>query len=561
MFIKDINIISFGSLKNRKISFSDKFNVIYGKNESGKTTVSAFIEAMLYSFPPRSDRSKYLPWDNSTAAGEMTVSVSGRDMTFYRKFGAQPKGDVLEPKDFSLKDLIPPGREAYRKSIYAPEGALGDFGTTADLDIIITNLLAGGDETISAQGAVKSLERLRRSLNSGGKLKEYDQKISLLEDEYSAAAAAARKNEATRKLIEEKKRAIRDYEAKAKEAEKSFDTQLKDDIKRLDGEITEQADYLASFPLLDEKPPAKPAFWVSSIIFYILCAIVLFIAGFFTHWALFPLSAVPIAVCFCVFLFKRASYKSALKAFLASFGCTGMEEYDQLTEDFESAKEYYKSLLEEKSALATNLSENSAASADIIYRKILAMKYELEELERSADTKERDLAVIEQELDYYRQCRKALSDKLEAIHVALDAINYAKDVIATDFTPKVTAIATGYINRVAPKKGRSVALSKDMTLTVSDGARQNFYAHSFGFREEMYLCFRIAWSEFLFGKDFPLILDDPFTGSDDYHEKALIDLLYSLAEDRQIIIFTNRRNDYFSQLNCNWVDISPSDDV
>ena len=561
MYIKDINIFSFGRLKNRKISFSDKFNVIYGKNESGKTTVSAFIEAMLYSFPPRSDRSKYLPWDNSTAAGEMTVSVSGKDLTFYRKFGLQPKGDVLEPKDFSLKDLIPPGREAYRKSIYAPEGALGDFGTTADLDIIISNLLAGGDETISAQGAIKSLEKLRRSLNSGGKLKEYDQKISLLEDEYSSAAALVRRNEATRKLIEEKKKAICDYEAKAKEAEKSFDSRLKDDIRRLDGEITAQAAYVAGFPQLDKKPPVKPAFLAVSTVFYILCTLVLFIAGFFTHWALFPLSAVPIALYLCLFLIKRASYKSALKAFLASFGCSSMEEFYQLRKDFESAKDYYKALLEEKSAIVTSFSESSVASADIIYKKILHMKYELEELERSADTKERELAVIEQERDYYRGGRKTLSDKLEAIRVALDAINYAKDVIATDFTPKVTAIATGYINRVAPKEGRSVALSKDMSLTVSDGARQSFSSHSFGFREEMYLCFRIAWSEFLFGKDFPLILDDPFTGSDDYREKALIDLLYSLAEDRQIIIFTNRRNDYFSQLNCNWVDISPSDDV
>lgn len=561
MFIKDINIISFGKLKNKKITFTDSFNVIYGRNESGKTTISAFIEAMLYSFPPRSDRSKCLPWDNSTAAGEMTISVSGKSLTFYRKFGTQPKGDVLEPKDFSLKDLIPPGREAYRKSIYSPEGALGDFGTTGDLDIIISNLLAGGDETVSAEGAIKSLEKLRRSLNSGGKKKEYDQKISLLEDEYAAASIAMRKNESTRRLIEEKKKLIATLEAEAKGAESSQEANLKESIKKLDDEIREQASHVANFPAFDKKMPQEPSFMMPSLILYSLCTTLLIVAGFFTHWALFPLAALPLIAYLILFLFKKKTYKADLKAFLHSFGCSSMEEYERLLSDFEGAREYYNTLLEKKSALITSFSESNASSADIIYKKILALKYETEELEASTVTNLRELVAIEEELEYYRRLHRELSDKLEAIRIAIEGINHAKGVIATDFTPKVTAIAEGYINRIAPKEGRSVSLSKDMTLTVSDGAHRNFAAHSFGFKEEMYLCFRIAWSEFLFGKDFPLILDDPFTGSDDYREKALIDLLYSLSEDRQIIIFTNRRNDYFGQLNCNWVDICPLNDV
>ena len=307
--------------------------------------------------------------------------------------------------------------------------------------------------------------------------------------------------------------------------------------------------------------PQKPIFMGPSLVLYSLCTTLLIIAGFFTHWALFPLASLPLIAYLVLFLFKKKTYTANLKAFLQSFGCSSVEEYENLLSDFEGAKEYYNTLLEKKSALFTDYSERNASPVDTIYKKILALKYETEELEASTVTNLRELSAIAEELGYYRNLRSELSDKLEAIRIAIEGIKYAKGVIATDFTPKVSAIAEGYINRIAPKEGRSVALSKDMTLTVSDGAHRNFASHSFGFKEEMYLCFRIAWSEFLFGKDFPLIFDDPFTGSDDYREKALIDLLYSLSKDRQIIIFTNRRNDYFGQLNCNWVDICPSNDV
>ncbi len=559
MIIKNINIISFGKLKNKKISLSENFNVIYGKNESGKTTVSAFIEAMLYSFPPRSDRSKYLPWDNSTAAGEMTVNIDGRDVTFYRKFGAQPKGDILEPKDFSLKGIIPPDRDSYRKSTYSPEGAMGNFGTTDNLDTIISNLLATGDENIGAKSAVKSLEKLRRSLNSGGKLKEYENKISSLENEHSVSIALTRQCEALHEAIAEKENLIKEYEKQAKQAENEAKNSRTADLQRLDDEITSQEEYIASFPSDSVTPPKKPHLISKSFVFYILCTLLLFIAGFFTHWAFQAASALPLALYFSLYIGKIAKFKAQFKSFLNSAHCSDYDEYENLLSDKKAAEEYYTALLKKKSDLITLTAQTN--QADIIYRKILALKYELDELKKKVNSPAREPLVIADELAYYKNLHLELSEKLEAVRIAIDGINYAKDIIATDFTPKVTERAMSYLNRIAPKDGRRASLSRDMTLTVIDNINHPVSSQSFGFREEMHLCFRIAWSEFLFGKSFPLIIDDPFLGSDDYRENALVDLLYSLSEERQIIIFTNRTNNRFNQLKCNWVDISPQNDV
>ncbi|MFQ9332612.1 MAG: ATP-binding protein, partial [Finegoldia magna] len=50
MKIIRLDLISFGRFNNYTIEFGDKFNLIYGLNESGKTTISKFIEGVFYGF-------------------------------------------------------------------------------------------------------------------------------------------------------------------------------------------------------------------------------------------------------------------------------------------------------------------------------------------------------------------------------------------------------------------------------------------------------------------------------------------------------------------------------
>ena len=47
MKITEINIHCFGRLKHFVLRPTDGVNLVYGENESGKTTVMAFLKAML----------------------------------------------------------------------------------------------------------------------------------------------------------------------------------------------------------------------------------------------------------------------------------------------------------------------------------------------------------------------------------------------------------------------------------------------------------------------------------------------------------------------------------
>ena len=55
MKIRSCEIGNFGKLSDRTVNLSDGITVIRGGNESGKSTLSAFIKYILYGFPGREE--------------------------------------------------------------------------------------------------------------------------------------------------------------------------------------------------------------------------------------------------------------------------------------------------------------------------------------------------------------------------------------------------------------------------------------------------------------------------------------------------------------------------
>ena len=68
MKINKIKINSYGKLKNKEINLENNLNIIYGKNESGKSTLLKFILNIFYGASKNkkgkdiSDFEKYKPW-------------------------------------------------------------------------------------------------------------------------------------------------------------------------------------------------------------------------------------------------------------------------------------------------------------------------------------------------------------------------------------------------------------------------------------------------------------------------------------------------------------------
>ena len=48
MWVKELILKNFGKFKNERIELSEGINLIYGENETRKTTIHTFLRGMLY---------------------------------------------------------------------------------------------------------------------------------------------------------------------------------------------------------------------------------------------------------------------------------------------------------------------------------------------------------------------------------------------------------------------------------------------------------------------------------------------------------------------------------
>ncbi len=95
MVILEVGITNFGKLQDVRLSFQNGINIIYGDNEAGKSTVHAFIRAMLFGLDRQrgrasrtDDYTRYEPWENPAAyEGTLRFQKGGVVYRIYRRFG------------------------------------------------------------------------------------------------------------------------------------------------------------------------------------------------------------------------------------------------------------------------------------------------------------------------------------------------------------------------------------------------------------------------------------------------------------------------------------------
>lgn len=570
MTIREINIHSFGKLKNKKISFSDNLNVIYGTNESGKSTISAFIEAMFYSYPPRdSRRKKYIPWDGNHSSGSMKINTGEEDVTLFRKLTDTPSKDEFKTDPpCTLSDFIPLDRDSYRKSVYCMEGDASHFGRTDEITMRIANIMSTGHENLNADCAIKKLENYRKTLKpkkgSGGVLWETENKITQLENELSSARKEKKASDEYRSGLSVLERKLECFAKRREElikasADRSYNTGF------IDKEILMQKEYIASFP---EKIPLYPSpfkFPPGLMLVYALFSVCVFFTGFFVKPKLGIIALVPVIIFTVHYFVSKKLYNRKIQRFLSDLGCSSFEDYEKMLSDKRAAEELCNSLLQKKTSLSARAfseSRKTSEEIDFINAEMMSLTDAIIKMKSSfSNISTRTEEEICAELERERAVRTDIIQKVSAIDKAIEALVYAKDNLSKHLTPSVGEKAMEYVNQIAPKEGRSINLSRDLSLLLTDPFPQDISSCSLGLKNEIYLCFRIALSEFLYGTASPLIFDDPFLGSDDYREKALIDLFLSIAQNRQVILFTNRKNSYYHQINCNFIDISSICDV
>ncbi len=125
MRINRLYIKNFGGLSNFSMNFEPDFQVIYGANESGKTTIQQFIKVMFYGFGRNgrsietNQRKKYMPWSGEQMGGTVVFTHQGIRYRLEKTFAeqkAQDQSTLLNDADgqtIILKNPEQPGFELF----------------------------------------------------------------------------------------------------------------------------------------------------------------------------------------------------------------------------------------------------------------------------------------------------------------------------------------------------------------------------------------------------------------------------------------------------------------
>lgn len=180
--IERIEIGAFGCLSGVVIEPSDGINLIEADNESGKSTLAAFIKFILYGFSStrsqsiaENERKLYIPWNGTRAFGSIVFSAPGGRFRVARSYDL-PSKETVEMTDLQtgrevFRSLVPGEvllgvpEEVYQKSAYFRQLFQSKNGDESLADQV-RNLVFSADERISAANAEKRLREAEAELKN-----------------------------------------------------------------------------------------------------------------------------------------------------------------------------------------------------------------------------------------------------------------------------------------------------------------------------------------------------------------------------------------------------------
>ena len=211
MILEKLYIDGFGKFSDYSLNFSPSIQILYGENEAGKSTIHAFIQAMLYGIPKGASKKEvffqYRPFSKALGfGGSLTFSHQGKSYCVQRDFlqGGEahitilPQGEKLFEGESFLQDLLSPfSLESFKNTVSIRQlKSSTEREMVYELQAMLSNFQESGNVELNPQAALDYLEqeeaRLREKMipdatkrYSGllGEVKNTHKSLSLLEAE------------------------------------------------------------------------------------------------------------------------------------------------------------------------------------------------------------------------------------------------------------------------------------------------------------------------------------------------------------------------------------------
>ncbi|MBP2025014.1 ATP-binding protein [Peptoniphilus stercorisuis] len=188
MKIKEIGLVHFGKFHNKSLELKPNINLVFGTNESGKSTTFSFLSGILYGFARDSkkrrlydnDKEKYKPWIGEDYRGYLELSnrddyrierdFNSDDLKFINLTNGKDLSNIRELNKYSR--VKQPGAYLFNinKDIFLNTFFVAQLETRVDESTYdsfrskVSNITKNKSENINTQKAITILENSLKEL-------------------------------------------------------------------------------------------------------------------------------------------------------------------------------------------------------------------------------------------------------------------------------------------------------------------------------------------------------------------------------------------------------------
>lgn len=589
MKLLDLHINGFGKFHDCSIRFEDGLNVIYGKNEAGKSTLHTFIRAMLFGMERQRGRaartdqfSRYKPWDlKGGYGGRLRLESGGHVYRLQR--------DFQNPRDFTIVDETE-GRQTeptrafmdrllcgLNETSYVNTISIGqlksatDSGMVTELKNYIANMNTTGNMALNITKASAFLKAQRKELERQqtpeaartyttvlGDIRNLEREISAPEYENHLTEFQEKKAQAKAQLdtLQKEKEDLLQKIARGRQVLESSQFTDENSIKAYEAHGNAvYADYTHAKNLCEKasRKAAPPLFLALGILLAAGGAALMFSSqsGFRLPSLLLFLAAL-LSVGGGIYFLARNNgnrkdldySKKLLQEILSrhlgdeTVSSEAMNAFSQRMAEFKRLSRAVLSSQETAANLEKQMEEISIRQSDFgaEIEKQLKSQWELEKkLEHLAalKTQAEGLKEIIREND-------RISQELAAIDLAQDTMTELSTSIRDSFGLYLNKEASDLINGITGGIYNSMSVDENLNVFMNTKTKLvPMEQVSSGTMDQIYLALRLAAARLIQSgpEKMPLIFDDSFVLYDDERLRSALKWLAS-AVDGQIIMFT-----------------------
>lgn len=613
MLIENLQINNFGKLKNKNIELNNGINVIYGENESGKTTLLKFITSMFYGVNKNkngkriSDFEKYTPWEEGEFSGKIKYKLDNEEeYEVYRNF-AKKNPQVLDKlgndvsKNYTIDKTY--GNKFFFEQTKVDEElfnmAMVIMQQEVKLDekkqnILIqkaSNIMLTGEDDVSYKKIISKLNKkqteeigteksptkplylTRQKIEELGRKKAELENILPLQYEIEDKKIDIEKDVKHGEKELELLQSIQKMQNEAKIEEEKIDINIKSK-KETENKKQEEEDRLNNIKSKKIEKKSLKMLYIIPILLTIFSIILFLINQKIISYIGIALDIISIIVISLIQIKENKKYKKikdeerqeknniknkieVLENEIKEKEKIINEKQNELNIKINLNKQELKNKFQEINNIE-NFFENEIDSENILNEQkyINDLKLELTRLEMQRKEileKLENKSQIEEELENLRENLGGLIEYNETINIAKEGIEKAYLKMKEDITPKFSINLSNAIQNISSGKYKTVKVNEEDGLIVEteNGNYVPADVLSIGTIDQLYLSLRISSINELTKENMPIILDETFAYFDNERLGKVLEFLNKEYKDRQILILTctNRENEILNKMN------------